>query len=135
MNKMDIVTDTSALLAVILNEPEKLAVVQETQDVSLYAPQSLSWEIGNALSSLLKRGRLSLFEATAAMREYEQMPLTLVEIDLTQALTIAHSYNIYAYDAYMIACAQSLQMPLLSLDRGLLHAALLAGVSVIRVKP
>ena len=132
---MDIVTDTSAILAVVLNEAEKPAVIQQTQGAFLYAPRSLSWEVGNALSSLLKRGKLSLSEATVAVREYQQMPITFADVDLIQALTIAHAYNIYAYDAYMIACAKSLQIPLISLDKGLIRVASLAGVSVIQVKP
>ncbi len=132
---MDIVTDTSAILAVVLNEAEKPAIIQQTQGASLYAPRSLSWEVGNALSSLLKRSKLSLSEATAAVREYQQMPITFVDVNLIQALTIAHTYNIYAYDAYMLACAKSLQMPLISLDKGLIRVASLVGVSIIRVKP
>lgn len=132
---MSIVMDTSALAAVILNEADKPVILQKTQGATLYAPRSLSWEIGNALSSLLRRGKISLPEATAAVQQYQSIPVTLVVVDLLQAVTLAHAHNIYAYDAYMIVCAQNLQMPLLSLDKGLLHAALAAGVSIIRVRP
>ena len=132
---MDIVTDTSAVIAVILNEADKPVILQKTLGATLHAPQSLPWEIGNALSSLLKRGIISLPQATAAVHQYRQMPLTLIEVDLVQTMVVAHAHNIYAYDAYMIACAQSLQMPLLSLDKGLLRAASAAGVSIIRVRP
>ena len=132
---MDIVTDTSAVIAVILNEADKMVILQKTLGAALYAPHSLPWEVGNALSSLLKRGKISLPQATTALHQYRQMPLTLVEVDLVQAMAVAHTHNIYAYDAYMIACAQGLQMPLLSLDKGLLHAASAAGVSIIRVRP
>lgn len=132
---MSIVMDTSALAAVILNEADKPVILQKTQGATLYAPRSLSWEIGNALSSLLRRGKISLPEAIAAVQQYQRIPVTLVEVDLLQAVTLAHAHNIYAYDAYMIVCAQNLQMPLLSLDKGLLHAASAAGVSIIRVRP
>lgn len=132
---MSIVTDTSTIVAVILNEVDKPAILQKTQGASLYAPLSLTWEIGNALSALLKRSKINLQQATAAVHQYQQIPLTLVDVDLLQAVTLAHAHNIYAYDAYMITCAQGLQMPLLSLDRGLLHAASAAGISIIRVRP
>ena len=132
---MDIVADTSAIGAVILNEPDKPAILQKTQGADLFAPLSLSWEIGNALSSLLKRGKLDLTQATAALAQFDQISITLVKVDFIRAITIAHTHNIYAYDAYMIACAQELQLPLLSLDRGLLHAASAAGVSILRVRP
>lgn len=128
------VTDTSAVIAVILNEADKPAILQKTLGATLYAPHSLRWEIGNALSSLLRRGIISLPEATAAVHQYQQMPLALIEVDLVQAMAVAHAHNIYAYDAYMIACAQSLQVPLLSLDKGLLRDASAAGVSIIRVR-
>jgi predicted nucleic acid-binding protein len=131
---MNIATDTSAVIAIILNEADKPAILQQTQDATLYAPLSLPWEIGNALSSLLKRSLISLSQATAAVNQYEQIPITLVEVDFLQALTLAHTYKIYAYDAYMITCAQKLQIPLLTLDKSLLRTASAAGVSIIRVR-
>jgi predicted nucleic acid-binding protein len=41
--------------------------------------------------------------------------------------------GIYAYDAYMIACAQKYRCPLLTLDKGLIRAAKEAGVEVLEV--
>jgi predicted nucleic acid-binding protein len=41
--------------------------------------------------------------------------------------------NIYAYDAYIIACAVNQNCSLLSLDTGLIRAAKFAGVSVLEI--
>lgn len=60
---MDIVIDTSALLAVLLGEPERDRVVQITAGHTLIGPGSIPWEIGNAFSALFKRKRLTLDEA------------------------------------------------------------------------
>src|SRR5437763_8514880 len=54
---MDIVADTSAIIAVIANEPEKSALVAHTQGADLFAPLSIPWEVGNAFSAMLKRQR------------------------------------------------------------------------------
>lgn len=56
-----------------------------------------------------------------------------MDIDLTQALEIASRLNIYAYDAYIIACTLNQGCSLLTLDGGLSYAAKAAGVNVMEV--
>ncbi len=125
--------DTSGIIAVTLNEPEKEAIIEATVEAILYAPLSLHWEFGNALTAMLKRHRIRTSQAAAAIWEYRGLPLNLVDVDVLQAVTLAETYHLYAYDAYMIVCAQSLGIPLLSLDRRLLDAAEAAGVVVVRI--
>jgi predicted nucleic acid-binding protein len=131
---MNVVADTSVIIAVIANEPEKAAIVARTQGADVCAPLSLPWEVGNAFSAMLKRGRITLEQAKAAIEAYEQIPLTFVEVDLTQALEWADRLKIYAYDAYVIVCALNQNCPLLTLDNGLIHAAKAAGVTVLEVQ-
>lgn len=134
---MEIVVDTSviiAVIAVIANEPAKAVLVAQTQGADLFAPRSINWEIGNAFSAMLKRGRISLQQAQAAIEVYHQIPLNSVGADLAQAVELASRLNIYAYDAYIIAAALNQNCPLLSLDSGLRHAAKAAGASVLEVK-
>lgn len=126
----DLVADTSTIIAVIANEPEKPSLISKTQGYDLIAPRSLVWEIGNAFSAMLKRGRITLEQATTAIEIYEQIPLNLVDVDLKQALEIVNKHKVYAYDAYMIACALNRNCPLLTLDGGLAYAAKAAGVEV-----
>ena len=69
----------------------------------------------------------------AAVEIYEQIPLNVVNINLSQALELASRLNIYAYDAYVIACALNQSCSLLTLDGGLSYAAKAAGVNVVEV--
>lgn len=99
----------------------------------LIAPASVHWEVGNAFSAMFKRSRISLEQAKHALVAYRQIPLRLVEVELERALELSSEHAIYAYDAYLIACAERQRCPLLTLDRGLRHAAGRAGTSVLEV--
>lgn len=130
---MLLVVDTSAILAVLLNEPTRDALVEMTAGAELAAPAALYWEMGNALSAMLKRKRLTLAEAHQAIYEYQQIPIRLFDVELEEALTIAAAHGIYAYDAYFIACAQRLSAALVTLDGGLMAAARANNVAVLEV--
>ena len=125
--------DTSAVVAVIAHEPERDAVLDAISGMVLAAPESLEWEVGNAISAMFKRNRIDLAQAQAFIRDYEQMVFDLVDIDLDQAIELAYRLNLYAYDAYMIACALNLRLPLLALDRRLIAAARSVGVEALEV--
>jgi predicted nucleic acid-binding protein len=116
---MNIIVDTSVIIAVIVNESSKPAIIQATQKADLLAPASIHWEIGNAFSAMFKRNRITLDEALEAVEIYKQIPIRVVDIELEEALRIAKQLNIYAYDAYLIRCAQKYSAPLLSLDEAL----------------
>ncbi len=118
-----IIIDTSAVIATVLDEPEKTRLVELTRGADLVAPGSQPWELGNAFSALFKKGRLSLADALAAFHAYETIPIQFVEVELGQALEIAKQLGIYAYDAYMIACALDHKAPLLTLDQTLRRQA------------
>ena len=128
---MDIVIDASAIIAVIANEPERDALIELTAGADLIAPPSIPWEIGNAFSAMLKRRRISLEQAVRAMEIYRTIPIRLVEVELEEALRFADRLNVYAYDAYLLRCAERYRAPLLSLDRGLLAAAAGLGLSIL----
>ena len=130
---MRIVCDTSVIVAVIAGEPDRPKLIELTEGVDLLAPQSLHWELGNALAAQIRRGRLTLDQAKRFIGVYEQIPIQFVEVSLGAALVIVKECGIYAYDAYMIACAQKYRCPLLTLDRGLIRAAKEAGVEVLEV--
>ena len=127
------VTDTSVIIAVITNSPEKGVIAEITQDSALVAPASVHWEIGNAFSSLLKRRQIEVSSAVEALRAYEEIPIRFMDVDLERAIRIAAELSIYAYDAYLIACAQQVRAPLLTLDRGLARSAQRVGVTVLEV--
>lgn len=132
---MDLVVDTSAIVAVIGNEAEKDAMIRATAGMDLVVPASVPGEIGNAFSAMLKRGRITLEQAKQALVAYRRIPLRLVDVELDRSLELSAEYNIYAYEAYVIACAERQRCPLLALDRGLLHVARQAGVSLLEMEP
>ena len=132
---MLIVVDTSVILAVVLNEPTKTDLIRLTTGTELVAPASLHWEIGNALSAMLKRKRLTLAEVQQALIEYRKIPIRSLDIALDDALTTAAQFAIYAYDAYFIACARAQSIAIITLDNGLKVAARMAGLTVMEIIP
>ncbi|MCC6525678.1 MAG: type II toxin-antitoxin system VapC family toxin [Polyangiaceae bacterium] len=130
---MVVVIDTSALVAVLVSEPERTALVRATQGADLVAPGSVHWEVGNAMSALLKRRRATLAQAQHALVAYAAIPIRLIDIDLALALEISAKHALYAYDAYLVACALTQRAPLLTLDHGLARAARAAGVALLGV--
>ena len=130
---MDVVIDTSAVIAVIANEPEEPTISRYIEGANLFAPLSVHWEVGNAFSSMFRRQRISLAQATDAISNFEQLPLRPMNVDLRESLELSHHLNLYAYDAYVIACAASLGMPLLTLDRRMSSVAPSAGVSIVEL--
>jgi predicted nucleic acid-binding protein len=130
---MRIVIDTSAVIAVIGNEPSKQALVHATRGAALLAPSSVHWEIGNAFSAMLRRGRLRLAQAHKALRAYTEIPIRFVDVDLGDALAIAAELEIYAYDAYVLQSAATHRCPVLTLDAGLIRAGRKLGLDFLEV--
>jgi predicted nucleic acid-binding protein len=130
---MTLVVDASILLAVLTSEPERPKVIELTKDADLIAPASVHWEVGNALSSMLKRGRMTLVQAESVLKNYEKIPIRFVEVSLHEAIRISADRKIYAYDAFLIACARDQRCRLISLDKALLQASKYSGIQVVEV--
>lgn len=130
---MEIVVDTSVLIAVLTGEATRDHVIARTQGAELLAPGSVHWELGNAFSALLKRRRLKLTEVQAALAAFAQIPIRYVDVDLATALELTDRFGLYAYDAYLMTCARRQRAPLLTLDARLGRAAKEAGVQVMEV--
>ncbi|MCG5538850.1 type II toxin-antitoxin system VapC family toxin [Halorhodospira sp. 9622] len=128
---MNIVADTNIFLAVALNEPDRDRIITLTADASALAPEILPYEIGNALSAMVKRRQLSYSEALEAEKSVRQIPVRLVSTDIRSSLQLALDQDIYAYDAYFLQCAQALSCPLLTLDRRMRQVARELGIRVL----
>jgi len=113
------VIDTSAILAVIAEQPEKAELVRLTRGATLVAPPSVHWEVGNALSAMFKRRAIGMDEALTLLESYAEVPIRFIDLALKQAVELSARLNVYAYDAYVIACAVNQRAPILSLDSGL----------------
>lgn len=130
---MSITVDTSALIAVIVDEPQREIVIDLARGEDLVAPSSVHWEIGNAMSALIKRRRLTLGQAVEAIALYEQIPIRYKDVSLSESLELAVQFNLYAYDAYIIQCAQQSGKNLLSLDTNLVRVARAVGINALEV--
>ena len=115
--------DTSAVLAVIGEQPEKAHLVRLTRGATLVAPASVHWEVGNALSAIFKRRAIGIKEALQLLEAYAAIPIRMAEVRLEQAVELSAKLNVYAYDAYVLACAINQRAPLLTLDGGLKERA------------
>jgi predicted nucleic acid-binding protein len=120
---MEIVIDTSALISVIVGEPERKRIIQVTKGNALIGPGSIPWEIGNAFSAMFKQERLTLEEARKGLAIFKSIRLRYIDPDFVKALVLSKQANIYAYDAYFLDCAIRHKAPLLTLDRKLKASA------------
>ncbi len=120
---MNIISDTNIFLAVALDEPEKDHIIQVTSGVNIASPEILPYEIGNALSAMVKRKRLTEKEALQAQIKTNFIPVRLVSTDIQKALGLAIKFNIYAYDAYFLQCAKTLVYPLFTFDKRMKQVA------------
>jgi len=130
---MYITIDTSALIAVIGNEQSKQNMIEISKGCSLYAPKSVHWEIGNAFSAMFRRRSITIGLAKQALSAYREIPIKFIDVSLEQTLEISHALTIYAYDSYLIQCAQQTSTSLLTLDHGLKAAAEKMGINVLEL--
>ncbi|HET9361022.1 MAG TPA: type II toxin-antitoxin system VapC family toxin [Vicinamibacterales bacterium] len=129
----NVVIDTSAILAVLLDEPEKQAVVEATMGSVVCAPPSLRWEVGNAATAGVKRRRLTSERARQLVTDFEQVTIRELAIDILRAVNLGLELGIYAYDAYILEGARSSGFPLLALDGPIRRNAKQLGLTLIEV--
>ena len=129
----NIVIDTSAILAVLLDEPEKRAVVEATMGSVVCAPASLRWEVGNAATAGVKRRRLTTERARQLVTDFEQVTIRELAIDLLRAVDSGLELGIYAYDAYILEAARSSGFPLLALDGPIRQNAKKLGLTLVEL--
>jgi predicted nucleic acid-binding protein len=129
----NIVMDTSAILAVLLAEPEKQAVVEATMGTLVCAPATLRWEVGNAATAGVKRRRLTPERARELITDFEQVTIRELAVDLRRAVDLGLELGIYAYDAYILEAARSSGFALLALDGPLRRNAKRLGLSLVEL--
>ena len=130
---MKIVVDTSVIIAVIGNEPERKQIIELTEGFELISPQSVYWEIGNAFSAMFKKGIIDLERAKTVLTMFRKIAIRFIDIELEESLELAKKLNIYCYDAYLLRCVQKYCAPLITLDKKLQESAKLLGLKTIEV--
>jgi predicted nucleic acid-binding protein len=116
-----LVVDTSVLLAVLLNEPTRRALVNATVGYSLVGAPSLAG---------VRRKRLSAGDVQQAWASYQSVPVRLAPIDAGRAVNLALESGLYADDGYVLETALAEGLALLTLDLGLARAAQKIGVKL-----
>ena len=130
---MRVVADTNTFLAVALREPEKESLTKVLAGHALIAPEVLPFEIGNALTAMVKKRTLDSEDVQAALKMVNTIPVDLRTIDMRAALDIAVRFRIYAYDAYYLECATRYRAPLLTLDIGMQRVARELAIEVVEL--
>lgn len=125
---MRIFLDASVFLAVALDQPERPELVKVTKQANLVAAAALPYEVGNALSAMVRRDRLTADEAVQALSAIRRVPVELMAVDIERALELASRHGIYAYDAYVLQCATAIRCPLLTLDKAMRRVAADLGI-------
>ncbi len=131
---LKIVIDTSVIIAVIANEPEKEEIIKVTEGANLLAPSSVYWEVGNAFSAMFRRGRTDFKKVKQALTIFKKIPIRFVDVELEHSLKVAKETNSYCYDAYLLRCSQKYHAPLITLDKKLLNIAKALSLEIVEVK-
>ena len=131
---MNMVADTNIFLSVALNEPERSRIIGLTTDASISAPEILPYEVGNALSAMIKRKKLTAVEALEVYKAVSLVPVRLVSVDIQVCLKIVGEHGVCAYDAYFLQCARAYSLPLLTLDRRMKQVAEDIGIQVLELE-
>ena len=126
-----IVIDASCILAFLLNQDDNNLVVKTTEKKILLSPTCLPFEIGNALSKLIKRNLLTTSEAILVLHEFYKIQIRLIEPDIANSVVIAAESNSYAYDSYYLNIANQLSEPLFTFDEKMKSTALKRGIKCL----
>jgi predicted nucleic acid-binding protein len=130
---MKLLADTSIIIALIASDEEKSIINQIINDCELLCPASIHAEVGNAISAMFKRGRINLLQSLEMLDNFEQLEFKVINFNLRRAIEISYLHKVYAYDAYVLECAKSNQLPLITLDRQMQEKAKLLNIQIIEV--
>ena len=129
---MDIVSDASAVLAVVLNEASRESVIERTSGCLIVSPEILPYEIANALIAVRRKDRLTDREALRAFNMSQRIAVRLLPVNIYDAMKMAMRFNIHAYDAFYLQCCLETKFPLISLDNRMCEIAEYLAIKVVR---
>jgi predicted nucleic acid-binding protein len=128
---MEIIIDASAVMAVIVKEPERDLVIQLTKGAIILSPDMVIYEIANGLTKMMKKKIIEKERMINAFEYFKRIPMIIIEIDVKKALEIAWEYKIYAYDACYLEVAVRLNLPLLTFDGNMTRVGKELGISIL----
>lgn len=104
-------------------DSEKAAVLQQAHlrgELQLHAPDILLMELANALRY---SGRLSGERILEDLETFSTLDIEIIPFNLdtlNSAVSLSLERDLAVYDAYFLALAQALEMPLITTDRRML---------------
>jgi predicted nucleic acid-binding protein len=129
---MEILLDASAIMAVIADEAESEIVINCTRDAIIVSPDVVSFEIANGLTKMMKKRIIDTKEKMINLiKNFERIPIKIVEVDIEKSMEIAWDYKIYAYDAFYLEVAKRLNLSLLTFDGDMRKIGKNMGINVL----
>lgn len=120
---MSAVVDASLLVAALVDSgPEGAWAEGVVADIPLYAPELVSVEATNILRRLERAKQITSAEANAAHEDLLQLDLELFPFQPFAQRIWELRYNVTSYDAWYVALAESVSLPLATLDKKLAKA-------------
>ena len=129
--QMEILLDASAIMAVIVDEPEREIVIKLTKNATIFSPDMVSYEIANGLTKMMKRKIIDKETMINAYWYFRKIPIEGAKVDVEKALELAWEYSTYAYDAYYLETAKRLKLPLLTFDSGMSRIGKEIGIQIL----
>ncbi len=120
-----VLLDTSVVVKWFVPEEDSekalsLRRAQEDRELQLYAPEVLLMELANALRYSSEFSSREIIEALETPFELNVLLIPFSLDALNSAITLSLEHDLAVYDAYFLALAQALEMPLITADRKML---------------
>jgi len=110
------VVDASVAVEYLLRTSLGLTLADVIEGASLAAPELLDAEVLSVLRRAVLRGHLEEARAQMAIDDLIQWPLERIPHRALAPLAWQHFRNVSAYDAFYVAAARALDMPLMTAD-------------------
>jgi predicted nucleic acid-binding protein len=119
-----IVVDTSALAALVFQEPAGDAVRQRLDGATVFAPSLLRFELANTARKKIAQhpAEASKIMAALSIALDERTGLIWQDVDVADVVMLAQATGTTAYDATYLCLAATLGADLVTLDKQLAHA-------------
>ena len=127
-----LIVDASVFVAIALDHPSRDLVGRELRGQRLVAPELIDAEVANALKRHERSGRLERARATTFVRSLAHAPIRRVSHRLLLQDAWDARHQLSTYDAFYVALARRLGVPVITHDRRWAAAGDL-GITVITV--
>ena len=117
------VVDASAIAAILYQEPEAAAVVQQLEGHELVASALLDFELSNVCLTKLRRHPDERDGLLAGLRWRPRLAIEIRNVDHESVLALAVQTGLSFYDASYMWLARQLGAVLVTLDRQLAETA------------